>query len=162
LGEIIKNDDRIKIYSPQDENYIRSLAGTIDDVVVLAPSRDMVDLGMSLLSFDGCLNFFAGPFEKDFNVPVNFHNIHYQRHHIVGSSGASGEDIRKALQLIENGLIDPSPVVSHIAGLDSVREIVGNPAAFGGGKKLIYPQTRLPLTQVDNWSSDKERELLAL
>ncbi|MDR0303257.1 MAG: alcohol dehydrogenase catalytic domain-containing protein [Chitinispirillales bacterium] len=160
MCEIIKNDGRIKTYSSQDENFVRSLAGTIDDVVVFAPSRDLVDLGMLLLSFDGCLNFFAGPFEKEFNVPINFHNIHYQRHHIVGSSGASGEDIRRALQLIENNSIDPSLIVSHIGGLGCVAEIVGNFAAFGGGKKLIYPQIALPITVVDSWSEKKENELL--
>ena len=158
--KIIKNDERIKVYSPQDENFVRSLAGTIDDVAVFAPSRDMVDLGMSLLAFDGCLNFFAGPFEKEFLVPVNFHNIHYLRHHIVGSSGASGEDIRKALQLIEDGTIDPSLVVSHITGLDGVCEIVGNFSAFGGGKKLVYPQIKLPVTAVEDWSCEKEEKLL--
>ncbi|MCL1948041.1 MAG: alcohol dehydrogenase catalytic domain-containing protein [Chitinivibrionia bacterium] len=162
LDEIIKTDDRIKAYSPQDENFIRSLAATIDDVVVFAPSRDMVDLGMSLLAFDGCLNFFAGPFEKEFNVPVNFHNIHYLRHHIVGSSGASGEDIRRALQLIEDNFIDPSLIVSHIGGLNCVPEVVGNFSAFGGGKKLIYPQTSLPLTAVSGWSVEKEEEIVNL
>ena len=160
LHEIVKNDERIKIYSSADENFIRTLSGTIDDVVVFAPSRDMVDLGMSLLAFDGCLNFFAGPFEKEFLVPVNFHNIHYQRHHIVGSSGASGEDIRRALQLIEDGTIDPSLIVSHIGGLSDVCEILGNSSGFAGGKKLIYPQIPLPLTAVSEWSLEKERELL--
>ena len=159
LGEIIKNDERIKAYSPQDENYVRSLAGTIDDVAVFAPSRDMVDLGMSLLAFDGCLNFFAGPMEKEFNVPVNFNNVHYLRHHIVGSSGASGEDVRRALQLIEDGTIDPSPIVSHVCGLDSVKDIFDDFATFGGGKKLIYPQLSLPLTKVSGWSVEREREL---
>ena len=162
MGEVIKNDGRIKTYSLQDENFIRSLAGTIDDVVVFAPSRDLVDLGMSLLSFDGCLNFFAGPFEKEFNVPVNFHNIHYQRHHIVGSSGASGEDIRRALQLIEDNSIDPSLIVSHVGGLGCVAEILCDFTAFGGGKKLIYPQIDLPITVVDMWSQQKESQLLGL
>lgn len=162
LEAIIKNDERIKLYSSADENYIRGLAKTVDDVVVFAPSRDMVDLGMSLLAFDGCLNFFAGPFEKDFSVPVNFHDIHYQRHHIVGSSGASGEDIRRALQLIEDGTIDPSVIVSHIGGLDCVPQVVCNLRKIGGGKKLIYPQIDLPLTPVENWSVEKENELLNL
>ena len=160
LEALVKNDDRIKVLSTADENYIRSLAKTADDVVVFAPSRDMVDLGMLLLAFDGCLNFFAGPFEKDFSVPINFHDIHYQRHHIVGSSGASGEDIRRALQLIEDGTIDPSVIVSHIGGLDSVNDVVCNLRKIGGGKKLIYPQISRPLTAVDGWSVEKENELL--
>lgn len=162
LDNVIKNDARVKVYSSADENFIRSLAGTIDDVVVFAPSRDMVDLGMSLLAYDGCLNFFAGPFEKDFSVPVNFHDIHYQRHHIVGSSGASGEDIRRALQLIEDGKIDPSVIVSHIGGLDCVSDVLCNLRKIGGGKKLIYPQINLPLTTVENWSVDKEKKLLKI
>jgi len=160
MDKIIKGDARIKTYSSADENFVRSLAGTIDDVVVFAPSRDLVDLGMSLLSFDGCLNFFAGPFEKEFNVSVNFHNIHYQRHHIVGSSGASGEDIRRALQLISDNSIDPSLIVSYVGGLDSVAEIVCNISSLRGGKKLIYPQISQPITFVENWSEKKESELL--
>jgi len=162
LFDIIKNDGRIKAYSPQDENYLRSLAGTIDDVAVFAPSRDMVDLGMSLLAFDGCLNFFAGPMEKEFNVPVNFNNVHYLRHHIVGSSGASAEDIRRAVELIEDGTIDPSPIVSSVCGLDGVKDIFDKFTAFGGGKKLIYPQLSLPITKVSGWSVEKEKELLSL
>lgn len=32
---------------------------------------------------DGCLNF-AGPTDKNFKVPFNFYNVHYNSTHVVG------------------------------------------------------------------------------
>jgi len=69
-------------------------------------------------------------------------------------------EMQMAQQLIEDGTIDPSLIVSHIGGLSDVCEILGNSSGFAGGKKLIYPQIPLPLTAVSEWSLEKERELL--
>ncbi len=32
-------------------------------------------------------NFFAGPTDKNFKVPFNFYNVHYNSTHVVGTSG---------------------------------------------------------------------------
>ena len=45
-----------------------------DDVFVYAPVAPVVELADSILAFDGCLNFFAGPTDKNFSANFNFYN----------------------------------------------------------------------------------------
>ena len=143
------NDKRIFVISDK-EKLISNYKELIDDVVVFVPSKETVELGLSLLAYDGCLNMFAGPFDENFTASVNFHSIHYKRHHIVGSSGASREDFEKAISLLENGKLNPSYLITHIGGLSSVGESVKNLPNIGGGKKLIYPHIDFPLTAISD------------
>ena len=43
-----------------------------DDVFVYAAVPSVVEMADELLAEDGCLNFFAGPTDKNFKVPFNF------------------------------------------------------------------------------------------
>jgi len=54
-----------------------------DDVFVFAPVRQLVEQADSILGKDGCLNFFAGPTDKQFSAMMNFYNVHYNSTHIV-------------------------------------------------------------------------------
>ena len=45
-----------------------------DDVFVYAPVPAVVELGDAILGFDGSLNFFAGPLDKNFSANFNFYN----------------------------------------------------------------------------------------
>lgn len=54
-----------------------------DDVFVYAAVPAVVEMADTLLAEDGCLNFFAGPTDKDFKVPFNFYNVHYNSTHVV-------------------------------------------------------------------------------
>jgi threonine dehydrogenase-like Zn-dependent dehydrogenase len=150
------DDSRVTVIETgsDGEEELKNIGGEdgFDDVVLFAPSKELAELGLSLLAYDGCFNLFAGPFEEDFSVPVNLHSVHYKRHHIVGSSGASGEDLRRALKLIETGEIDPSFLVTHIGGLDAVEDTVLNLPQIGGGKKLIYPSISLQLTAISDFN----------
>ena len=117
-----------------------------DDVFVYAPVPAVVTLGDSLLGFDGCLNFFAGPTDKAFSAPVNFYDVHYQQHHYAGTSGSTPEDMKDIVRLIGDGRIDPAPMVTHIGGMNAVIETTVNLPSIPGGKKLIYNHIELPLT----------------
>ncbi|MCV4771014.1 zinc-binding dehydrogenase, partial [Escherichia coli] len=44
-----------------------------DDVFVYAAVPSVVEMADELLAEDGCLNFFAGPTDKNFKVPFNFY-----------------------------------------------------------------------------------------
>ena len=48
-----------------------------DDVMVYAAVAQVLEQADELLGNDGCLNFFAGPTDKQFKVPFNFYNVHY-------------------------------------------------------------------------------------
>ncbi|MGD0726614.1 MAG: zinc-binding dehydrogenase [Spirochaetia bacterium] len=133
---------------------LREIAGRkgYDDVFVLAPVRSVVEQGGKILAADGCLNFFAGPSDNRFTAEVNFYDVHYTGHHIVGTSGGNTNDMVEALDIMVRGEINPSAMVTHVGGLDSA-----GPATLGlpdipGGKKLIYTNITMDLTAIDDFA----------
>lgn len=123
-----------------------------DDVFVYAAVPSVVELADELLAEDGCLNFFAGPTDKDFKVPFNFYNVHYNSTHIVGTSGGSTDDMREAIALSASGQLQPSFMVTHIGGLDAVPDTILNLPNIPGGKKLIYNGVTMPLTAISDFA----------
>ncbi len=122
-----------------------------DDVIVFAPVRPVVEQGNAILGFDGCLNFFAGPSNTEFKAELNFYNVHYAAHHIVGTSGGNTDDIREAIEMMAAGKLNPASMITHIGGLDSVVETTLNLPHIPGGKKLIYTQISMPLTAITDF-----------
>lgn len=132
--------------------YLRRLAPEgFDDVFVMAPNTSLGETADRILAQDGCLNFFAGPTDANFSVPFNFFNVHYSGTHVVGTSGGNAEDMRQALQMISDGRLTPSALVTHIGGLDCVIDTTKRLPQIPGGKKLIYTGISLPLTAIDDF-----------
>jgi threonine dehydrogenase-like Zn-dependent dehydrogenase len=121
-----------------------------DDVFVFAPVPPVIEQGDQILGRDGCLNFFAGPSDPDFSARFNFYNLHYNSTHIVGTSGGTNNDMEEALELMSKGL-DPSGLITHVGGLDSVIETTLNLPDIPGGKKLIYTHVNMELTAIDSF-----------
>lgn len=115
-----------------------------DDIFVFVPDADLVNMAAKLLAADGCLNFFAGPQDKNFEASINFYDIHYAFTHYVGTSGGNTEDMRTAVKLIEDKKVSASKVVSHILGLNAAAETTLNLPKIPGGKKLVYTHKTLP------------------
>ena len=136
-----------------------------DDVFVYAPVPAVVELGNSLLGFDGCLNFFAGPLDKNFSANFNFYNVHYQQHHVAGTSGSNLEDIRDIVDMIGQKKIDPAVMITHIGGIDAAIDTTVNLPTIPGGKKLIYTHINMPLTAIDDFvklgESDERYKVMA-
>ncbi|HLO57121.1 MAG TPA: zinc-binding dehydrogenase [Bacteroidales bacterium] len=132
---------------------LRKLTGDkgFDDVFVFAPVPSVIEQGDSILAFDGCLNFFAGPSDPGFRAPFNFYNVHYSFTHIVGTSGGNNTDMLEALQMMSEGL-DPAGLVTHIGGLDAVIETTKHLPEIPGGKKLMYTNISLPLTAIADFA----------
>jgi len=132
-----------------------------DDVFVFAPVASIIEQADDMLTFDGCLNFFAGPAKTDFKARFNFYNVHYGATHIVGTSGGNTDDMKEALEMMGKGL-DPAGFVTHIGGIDSVIETTLNLPAIPGGKKLIYNHINMPLTAITEFEAKgKENPLFA-
>lgn len=144
-----------------DKDELISLSGGsgFDDVFVYAPVPAVVELGDSILAFDGCLNFFAGPMDKAFSAPVNFYNVHYAQHHYAGTSGSTPGDIKDIVDLIGTQRIDPAVMVTHIGGMNAAIDTTLNLPTLTGGKKLIYTHIDMPLTAIEDFeklgASDK-------
>lgn len=123
-----------------------------DDVMVMAPVRPLVEQGDAILAKDGCLNFFAGPNKTDFAATMNFYNVHYASHHIVGTSGGNTDDMLESLRMMEKGLLNPAAMVTHVGGLSAVPQTVIDLPSIPGGKKLIYTHMDLPLTAIADFA----------
>lgn len=137
-----------KVENPVE--YIKSLNGGkgYDDVFVYAPVAPLIEQGDALLGDYGCLNFFAGPLNSDFSAKFNFYDVHYAFHRITGTSGGNKNDLREALKLAGEGRINPSIMISHVGGLDSVVETTLNLPKIKGAKKLVYTQISMPMTAI--------------
>jgi threonine dehydrogenase-like Zn-dependent dehydrogenase len=116
-----------------------------DDVFVFAPVKPVVEMGDRLLGPDGCLNFFAGPTDTSFSAALNFYDVHYESHHLVGTSGGNTDDIKESLAMMADGRLNPIAMVTHIGGLDAVPATTIGLDKIPGGKKLIYTHKKLPL-----------------
>ncbi|MBO5412504.1 MAG: zinc-binding dehydrogenase [Clostridia bacterium] len=123
-----------------------------DDVFVYAPVPSVVELGDAILGFDGCLNFFAGPLDKNFSASFNFYNVHYAQHHVVGTSGSTPSDMKDVVELIGENRLTPSVMITHIGGIDATINTTVNLPKIPGGKKLIYTHIQLPLTAISDFA----------
>lgn len=122
-----------------------------DDVFVFAPVKPVVEQADSILGHDGCLNFFAGPTDSKFAAMLNFYNVHYNSTHVVGTSGGNADDMKEALELMEKGIINPTAMITHVGGLDSVIDATLNLPNIPGGKKLIYTNISMELTAINDF-----------
>ena len=123
-----------------------------DDVFVYAPVKPVVEMGDKLLARDGCLNFFAGPTNTQFSAEFNFYNVHYAATHVVGTSGGNTDDMNESIEMMEAGKIDPSAMVTHIGGLNTVIDTTMDLPKIPGGKKLIYTNKNMPLVAIDSFA----------
>ncbi|WP_432403840.1 zinc-binding dehydrogenase [Wukongibacter sp. M2B1] len=136
------------------EEYLISLTNDnkgYDDVYVYAPVEVLAEQGDKILGKDGCLNFFAGPTDKQFAAKVNYYNIHYSATRIIGSTGGNTDDLIESLEMTSKGLINPAVMVTHVGGLDSVSETILNLPNIPGGKKLVYTNIDMELTAIEEF-----------
>ena len=122
-----------------------------DDVFVYVPIRSVAELADKILAFDGCMNFFAGPTDNQFSAMINLYNAHYTSTHIMGTTGGNNDDLIEANRLAAEGKIDPSVMVTHVGGIDSIAEATCNLPNIPGGKKLTYTQFDMPLTAIEDF-----------
>lgn len=134
--------------------HLKSINGgkLYDDVFVFAPVKPVVELGDKLLGHDGCLNFFAGPTDTAFSAMFNFYNVHYEAHHIVGTSGGNTDDMIESLDMMAKGTLNPVFMITHVGGLNAVGETVINLDKIPGGKKLIYTHKKLDLVAISDFA----------
>ena len=158
-AEAIKNGVELIYVNTKDiqdpVGHLKNLNGgkLFDDVFVFAPVKPVLELGDKLLGRDGCLNFFAGPVDPEFSAMFNFYNVHYEAHHIVGTSGGNTDDMKESLVMMAKGELNPGFMVTHIGGLNTVSKTTMELDKIPGGKKLIYTHKNLELTAIDDFET---------
>ncbi len=125
-----------------------------DDVFVMVANDTVVNQSEKILGWDGCLNFFAGPINGDFEAAINFYNIHYNATHYVGTSGSNTRDMIDAVKLIEDKVVNVGKVATHILGLNATPETTLNLPNIPGGKKICYSQKCYPLSSIEDMMKD--------
>ena len=123
-----------------------------DDVFCFAPVKPVVELADKLLGQDGCLNFFAGPNDPAFSASLNFYDVHYAAHHLVGTSGGNTDDIVESLAMMSSRALKPEVMITHIGGLNAVAETTINLDKIPGAKKLIYTHKKLDLVAIADFA----------
>ena len=152
--KVVQDGINLIFSNSTDAGELVALAGgEFDDVFVYAPVPAVVELGDEILGFDGCLNFFAGPLDKNFSAKFNFYNVHYKQHHVSGTSGSTLEDMQDIVRLIGERRIDPAVMITHIGGMDAAIDTTVHLPQIPGGKKLIYTHIDLPLTAIANFTA---------
>ena len=154
--EAAKNGVKLMYINTADKTAEDLLALTdgkgFNDVFCYAPVRPVVEMSDAILAKDGCLNFFAGPTNPAFSAEFNFYNVHYASTHIVGTSGGNTDDMKESLKMMEQGLINPAAMITHIGGLNAAVPTTLNLPNIKGGKKLIYTGISLDLAAIDDFA----------
>ena len=134
----------LKGYSGAEEGY--------DDIFVMAAVPALLSQCSSLLAYDGCLNFFAGPKDKELTAPFNFYNVHYMMHHVAANSGSLVGDMADCVDWIGRGILHPEVMVTHVGGLDSAADATLGLMTVPGGKRLVYTHVSMPMTALSDFA----------
>lgn len=159
-GVVLKYVNTAGIEKPEEHLLSLTNGKGYDDVMVFAPVKPVVELGDRILGRDGCLNFFAGPSNPAFSADFNFYNVHYNTTHVVGTSGGNTDDMIESLDMMAKGLINPSSMITHIGGMNSVVETTLTLPKIPGGKKLIYTNIDMELTAISDFREKGKTEPL--
>lgn len=134
----------------------------VDDCIVALGIKAVQEKSFDYLGVGGVTNFFGGVRADDHMIQVDARRIHYDSISVVGSSGGDPSDIAETLELLAARKIQPGNYVAAVGGLDAARDLIEAVRAQRlEGKGVIYPSVRRPLMEVDAWSAEQEREILA-
>lgn len=131
------------------EEYLINISnGGFDDVFVMVPVPALFTLAEKICREDGCVNFFAGPPVHDMQGSLNLYRVHYDGIHVVGTAGSIPVDMTDVISLIEQNKINAGAIVSHILGLNAVKETLFAMEKPSGAKKVCYNELDLPLIAI--------------
>lgn len=132
------------------EYLINLSSGGFDDVFVMVPVPALFNLAEKICCEDGCVNFFAGPPVHDLQGSLNLYRVHYDGIHVVGTAGSIPVDMTDIISLIEKDKINAGAIVSHILGLNAVKETLFAMEKPNGAKKVCYNHLDIPLIAIAN------------
>jgi threonine dehydrogenase-like Zn-dependent dehydrogenase len=120
-----------------------------DDIIVLAPSAQVVAEALPLLAPGGVMNIFAG-LPRGTRALLDLSAVAARGVRLIGSSGSLIGDLRHMLEVTEDGHLDPNLSVVAVAGLSAAKEgLEGVIKSQFPGKVVIYPQVlEFPLTML--------------
>ncbi len=142
---------------------------SVDDVILACPSTRALAEAFPFAAKGAFINCFAGfPKREQADFTINLNDMHYNNWTLVATSGSPIHCLRRALDDVTAGRIDPHNAVAAVGGIDAARDAIAEVhAGTYPGKIVIYPQIERPLTPVESltggrsWSREAEAQLLA-
>lgn len=110
----------------------------VDLVILAVGALESISVAAECVRTGGAINVFAG-FSKGKQVTIDPNLIHYREISVVGSANARFEDHRRAVQMIADGDIDLSPLLTHTFPLDQLDEAVRTVRERRGLKVALTP-----------------------
>jgi len=111
-----------------------------DDIVVLAPSVEAMEMAAEYLASGGVLNIFAG-LPRGTKAELDLSLVYAQDIRFVGTSGSRIRHLQRVLEKAQAGVLSPNRSVAAISGIPGAWE--GLKAVREGrfpGKIVVYPQ----------------------
>jgi threonine dehydrogenase-like Zn-dependent dehydrogenase len=133
-----------------------------DDVIVAAGSPEAIRLAQTLPAKGAVVNLFGGLTKSEQVVPLDSGLVHYGEILVTGSSGGGPWDMRRALELMSDGAIDPSVHITRIGALEHVPEFLNMIRSKDiDGKAIVYPRLAMDsILTVPRWTAEDERRRL--
>ena len=107
-----------------------------DVVLVAVSSGEALATGLAQVRAGGTVNAFAGVPDGT-QLPLDVRRLHYQQYYLTGSSGTTPEYMARALQLLQEGKVDFSRVITASFPFERSGEAVAYVARQQGLKSMV-------------------------
>ena len=91
----------------------------VEAAVIAVGAARLVEQTLPMLAPGGRLNIFAGIYPKD-ELRLDPNLIHYGEYILTGSADSTPENMERALNMIQNGVVDTAGLVSHLLPLEEL------------------------------------------
>jgi L-iditol 2-dehydrogenase len=105
-------------------------------VIVAVGGAEPIHQGLHMAAINGWVNAFAGTYPPA-EMPVDPNLIHYRQVRFTGSHDFTPHHFTTALKLIQYGIVQVTPLISHRFSLDEVREAFETTANRRGLKSMV-------------------------
>ena len=129
--------ERVTVFSPKEKG-IRDYLGPerVDGAFFCARAHGLVGEGLETLRKGGILNLFAG-YPRGTQLALDPNALHYGEKKLTGTHSTTLPLFRKAAQMVEEGQLDLSSLVTHTFALENWKEAF-HTYACGEGLKVVF------------------------
>ena len=113
-----------------------------DAIIVAAGAQAAMEEGLQMAAVHGNVNLFATGHPAP-RFAVDSHLIHMKEVTLTGSNHFSPFTFQRALKLLQYGLVQVQPLISHRLPLERIQEAFDTVADRKGLKVIVFPQPQL-------------------
>jgi L-iditol 2-dehydrogenase len=108
------------------DDAVHALGGPIAAALVAAPGDEALRAALDAVAEGGAVHAFAG---TPGGAPVDANIVHYRQLRLIGSTGSTLDDYRRALAMASNGTVPIDRLPRTVVPLDRVPQVLLDPLA---------------------------------